>query len=179
MTQETEVVKEGEPNLEEPTPQEEQDTPVEDDVQSPVSDVQDNLRKALQKERERRKAAEAQLQQQQYQPPQYQDEAVVRFNNVEATTLINNKLLTDPSFKDRADLVQNEMIRTGKTLEDADNAVLAGLFRDMTLESAQSNPSLPIKQLKTTATPEEKPTISKEVQDEIDMFDKVAKSFGD
>jgi hypothetical protein len=162
-------------------------TPVENEqesndsevVENTETDVQRNLKIALQKERERRRAAEAQLKQVQYKAPENEDETVKRFLNVEATTLINNKLLTDPSFKDRVDLVQDEMLRTGKNIEDADNAVIARLFRDLT--SGQTEETLsakPPKQLKTNAIPEEKERISPELQEELDMFDNMAKSFG-
>lgn len=149
-------------------------------VKDAASDVQRNLRIALQKERERRKAAEAQLQQTRYEAPIEEDEAVRRFTNVEAITLINNKILTDPTFKDRADLVQAEMRATGKSIDDADNAVLARLFRDMIeTQSPEKRESKSIKQLPTTAIPEEQQKVSPDTQKELDMFDAMAKSFGD
>jgi len=172
------VVNDGMPNQEEPTPQEEQETTDSEVVENAVTDIQGNLRIALQKERQRRKDAEAQLRQVQYQDPENEDETVKRFLDVEATTLVNNRLLTDPSFKDRADLVQSEMKATGKTLEDADNAVIARLFRDMTSgQFSEENKSKPIKQIPTTAIPEAT-RISKEDQEQVDLFDRMAKSFG-
>jgi len=163
-----------------PTENNEQETIVTEDVQKPVSNVQENLKIALQKERERRRAAEEQLRTQtQYQAPMEEDETVKRFLNVEATTLINNKILTDPSFKDRADLVQAEMRASGKNIEDADNAVIARLFKEMTsVQDQEQIINKPPQQIKPTAIPEERQVISKEVQSELDMFDAMAKSFG-
>ena len=179
MADEAQVVKEGEPNLEESTPQEEQELTGSEPVETPVSDIQKNLKIALQKERERRKAAEAQLRQPQYQAPESEDETVRRFLNVEATTLINNKLLTDPSFRDRVDLVKDEMLRTGKNIDDADNAVLAKLFRDMTEgQTEETIKAQPPKQLKTQASPETEEKVSPETQAEIDQFDRAKKAFG-
>lgn len=172
-----EVVNDGMPIQEEPTPQEEQPTIDSEVVENPVSDVNANLRRALQKERDRRKQAEAQLRNVQVEPVE-EDDAVRRFTNVEATTLINNKLLLDPSFKERLDLVKYEMESTGKTIEDADNAVLARLFREMTLgQVSEERPATLINQLPKKATPEGK-RIPDEVQAELDQFDEMAKSFG-
>ena len=164
-----------------PVENNEQETIVTEDVQKPVSNVQENLKIALQKERQRRQAAEEQLRQTQaqvYQAPD-EDETVKRFLNVEATTLINNKILTDPSFKDRADLVQDEMKHTGKTIEDADNAVIARLFKEMTsVQDQEQIINKPPQQIKTTAIPEEKEKVDPDIQRELDMFDSMAESFG-
>lgn len=155
-----------------------QEDQVESELVENSDPVRENLKRALQKERERRKSLEAQLQTPQA-PVENENEIAKRFNEMEALTLINNKILTDPAFKDRADLVKDEMTRTGKSMEDADNAVLARLFKEMTTQATsektevKSNKSLP-----NTAIPEEQPKLSKEAQAEVDMFDEMAKSFG-
>lgn len=177
MSDETNVVKEGE--VETPT----DSTPVENEQETDsevvenTSDIQENLKVALQKERERRKAAEAQLKQPAPAPEMNDDPVYQRFQNVEATTLINNKLLTDPTFKDRVDLVQDEMIRTGKSMEDADNAVIARLFRDMTANQTPEaeKPKVP-NNLPNKAIPDNEEKIDPKVQEELDYFDEMEKN---
>jgi hypothetical protein len=177
MEYEQDVTVEAETTTESSPEENEQETTDSEVVENTVPDVQANLRIALQKERERRKAAEAQLQRPQYQEPVQEDDTVKRFLNVEATTLINNKLLTDPAFKDRVDLVKDEMETTGRTLEDADNAVLARLFREMNFQTEEKPKNVPPNQLPNTATPET-PKVDPSVKAELDEFDRMAKSFG-
>jgi len=164
---------------ESPTENQEQDTKGSEAVENTESDVLvENYKRAMKKERERRKEAEAQLQQLKSLPVEEQDDTVKRFLNVEATTLINNKLLTDPSFRDRVDFVKKEMIETGKNIDDADNAVIARLFKEMIKSQSLDEPAKPIfNSLPKTATPEDR-RISQETQELIDDFDRMAKSFG-
>ena len=178
---------EAETSPESSTEENEQDTTVSEDAKTQESDGKDFETKyqesliALRKERQRRRDAEAGNSQpvQRDYAPEEQDDTVKRFLNVEATSLINNKLLTDPSFKERADIVKDEMVRTGKQLEDADNAVLARLFKESFLnkEEGESPKSKPPKQLPNTAIPEDK-RISSENQEALDKFDDMARQFG-
>jgi len=155
-----------------------QEDQIDSEVVENTDPVSENLKRALQKERARRKSLEAQLQTPKAQEVS-EDDTVRRFLNVEATTLINNKLLTDPAFRDRVDLVQDEMKRTGKQLEDADNAVLARLFQEMALQGSNDKvEQKSLNKLPNTAIPEETPKVSKETQEELDMFDAMKDSFG-
>ena len=176
------VVEEVEETTPAPTAEEQtEETIVSDDVKT-QSPVEENLLKALQIEREKNKTLTAQTQTP--APPAVEEEQTVekRFINMEATTLINNKLLTDAPFKDRVDLVKAEMIRTDKNVEDADNAVVARLFKEMT--SNKEEPKTPVEtppnQQPNTATPEEEAggKMTPELQAASDEFDAAAKAFG-
>ena len=68
-------------------------------------------------------------------------------NDVELT----KRRLDDPSFMDRIDLVRKEMETTGKSLEDADNAVLARAIKMAQSGGVESNQP---KQVQPTATQE-------------------------
>jgi len=174
------VVEEVEETTPAPTAEEqtEEQTP-EVQEENPVAA---NLKVALQKERQKTKDLEAELQKAPTPAVETEQTVESRFNNMEATTLINNKLLTDPAFKERADLVKDEMVRTGKQLEDADNAVVARLFKEMTSNKEEPNTpaETPPNQQPNTATPEEEAggKMTPELQAASDEFDAAAKAFG-
>jgi len=163
------------------TENQEQDTNGSEAVENTESDVLvENYKRAMKKERERRKEAEAKLAERPVveQEPIDQDDTVKRFLNTEALALVTNKIVTDPAFRAVAEEVKVEMIKTGKPLEDSYNAVLARLFKEMTKGQSLDEPVKPIfNQLPKTATPEDK-RISQETQELIDDFDRMAKSFG-
>jgi len=149
-------------NNEQAPVQEETQEPVSEDVKTEEADVENkaaqlaNIQKAIEKEneklrkiREEKKEALNQPVQETEQKPVQSNEPSVEqqfYDNINLTKL-NNKMLTDPSFRERADLVKHEMETTGKSLEDADNAVLARVLREAQSEQASNQ----IQQITPTA----------------------------
>ena len=184
------VVKEGEPNPEEPTPQKEQETPVSEDVKPPVSDEiakenehLRNVRAAIKAEKERLAVLQDTPQTPAEEPP-VQDEAYQRFVATEKRSAMTEKELanikielksqSDPSFKLRKDLII-EYMENGYSFEDADDKALAFFVRKDLMEQTPEQKSK-VNQLPNTATPEEEGKISEETQAELDQFDRIEKS---
>ena len=142
MNEEQEVVNKGE--VETPsTPTVENNEQATNDsevVENSEADVEkanqqlSNIQKAIEQENEKlrkiREEKKAEIQPvQPEQKEQPQTEVAKEFYDNIRLTKLNNKMLTDPSFKERAELVKQEMETTGKDIEDADNAVLARALR--------------------------------------------------
>lgn len=118
----------------------------------------ENVKTALQAERQKRKEVPAvSVEKAAMQEPQEQtDEAYNRFLKVEATTYINNKLQTDPSFKDRIQEV-TKYVEQGYTVDQADNLALADIARMVIQEATKGEPeNKSLNQINTKAVVEEK-----------------------
>lgn len=133
----------------------EQETTVKEDVKNPESDVSReyekeksnlrNIREAIKKERERLESLKSQAPSETvYEPPvQAQapegDDAVRRFLQAEANSLLALKMQTDPTFRDRLDIVRKEMENNpGLNVEDADNRVKSRLFDEIVKQSSSN-----------------------------------------
>jgi hypothetical protein len=141
-----------------PSADEQQDSNDSEVVQT-QNPVQENLKKALQAERERRREAEAKLaerEQQELQKPLYQneDDAYQRFVKLEAEVKIQKKLTDDPTFLDRKDLVIETMEKSGYDIDVADSMVKSQLYDQLVKESATQIKEVVPNQIKTQATPE-------------------------
>jgi len=141
-----------------PSADEQQDSTDSEVVQT-QNPVQENLKKALQAERERRREAEAKLaerEQQELQKPLYpnEDDAYQRFVKLEAEVKIQKKLTDDPTFLDRKDLVIETMEKSGYDIDVADSMVKSQLYDQLVKESATQIKEVVPNQIKTQATPE-------------------------
>ena len=157
MTEDVKDVNEvAEPSSEPSAEEVKQDPIVSEDVKPQESEVESNLKKALQAERERRKdeqkkreELEARLADQNYTQTDNSDEAYQRFLKVEAETKITSKMLNDPTFKERVDLVKDTMERTGYDVDMADAIVKAQIYDQLIKESPKGQEkSEPPKQFK-------------------------------
>lgn len=141
--------------------------PVSEDAQTPVktADVkyqetltalreERNKRKQTSSELEELKARLAQLESQEEEPEE-EEEAPKRYRQTKAEALseLAIKLVKDPGFKDRLDLVEEKMTQ-GMTLEAADNAVLADIARKMMTSSVGTSPQSVPNSINPTAIPE-------------------------
>lgn len=142
--------------------------PVSEDAQTPVktADVkyqetltalreERNKRKQTSSELEELKARLAQLEGKEEEEPEEEEEAPKRYRQTKAEALseLAIKLVKDPGFKDRLDLVEEKMTQ-GMTLEAADNAVLADIARKMMTSSAGTSPQSVPNSINPTAIPE-------------------------
>ena len=160
MTDQTNDVKQEEATITESSTVESQTSSVSEDVNT-QDDKYENVRRALQAEREEKKALKEKLRELEdlktYQPAQQQtqdDDAYKRFLQTEARSIILEKAAIDPSFRERIDLVKKVMEERGVDVETADNMVKAKLFDRLTKEvSSQQREEQP-KQIKTQATSE-------------------------
>lgn len=142
----------------ESTPAEQQPVVGSEPVETPTGDGKDyktlyeNARKALQQEREAKKALKAQPE---VQPAIPEDETVKRFLQTEANAAIAIKLQTDPTFKDRLEAVQ-EYVAQGNSIEMADK-LAKGDIMDKILSGSVSEQqeTLKPKQITPKAIPEE------------------------
>lgn len=141
--------------------------PVSEDAQTPVKTADEKYQEtltALREERQKRKAKDteleevkarlAQLEGQEEEEPE-EEEAPKRYRQTKAEALseLAIKLVKDPGFKDRLDLVEEKMTQ-GMTLEAADNAVLADIARKMMTSSEGTSPQSAPKSINPTAIPE-------------------------
>lgn len=116
----------------------------------------ENVKTALQAERQKRKEVQPVQAEVVTQPQEQTDEAYNRFLKVEATTYINNKLQTDPSFKDRIQEV-TKYVEQGYTVDQADNLALADIARMVIQEATKGEPeNKSLNQINTKAVVEEK-----------------------
>lgn len=142
--------------------------PVSEDAQTPVksADVkyqetltalreERNKRKQTSSELEELKARLAQLEGKEEEEPEEEEEAPKRYRQTKAEALseLAIKLVKDPGFKDRLDLVEEKMTQ-GMTLEAADNAVLADIARKMMTSSVGTSPQSVPNSINPTAIPE-------------------------
>ena len=125
-------------------------------VETPTGDGKDyktiaeNLSKALREEREKHKI-EPVTQPQPVVPSE--DETVKRFLATEANATIAVKLQTDPSFKDRVELVQ-DYVAKGYDINMADKLAKADIMDQiLSAKSETKKPVIP-NQIKPTATQE-------------------------
>jgi hypothetical protein len=89
------------------------------------------------------------------EPEMSDDETVRRFVQTEANATIALKLQTDPSFKDRVDIVQN-YVREGYTIDMADKLAKADIM-DRILSAGTSDVEInKPKQIQPTAIPEQR-----------------------
>jgi len=158
MSDEIQDVKQEEVEPVTPSVDEQQDSTDSEVVQT-QNPVQENLKKALQAERERRREAEAKLaerEQQELQKPLYPngDDAYQRFVKLEAEVKIQKKLTDDPTFLDRKDLVIETMEKSGYDIDVADSMVKSQLYDQLVKESATQIKEVVPNQIKTQATPE-------------------------
>lgn len=141
--------------------------PVSEDAQTPVKTADEKYQEtltALREERQKRKQKDseleevkarlAQLESQEEEEPE-EEEAPKRYRKTKAEALseLAIKLVKDPGFKDRLDLVEEKMAQ-GMTLEAADNAVLADIARKMMSSSEGKAPQSVPKSINPSAIPE-------------------------
>jgi hypothetical protein len=101
------------------------------------------------------------------QPVISEDETVQRFLRTEANATIAVKLQTDPSFKDRVEIVQN-YVAQGYDINMADKLAKADIMDQILAESSTPVQSNPPKTPKPTATPEQvKPKSTGNILDDI------------
>jgi hypothetical protein len=112
-----------------------------------LKEINENLKKAIKEEREKRKKDPVKPKE-----PESEDEEWQEWEEVKTTVAMVKLQEQDPTFNDRKDLVIDEMKRTGKSLEDANNSVLASLIRYSmsTPEQAPKSPNT----IRPSATPE-------------------------
>ena len=123
------------------------------------TDIVENYKRAMQKEREKRKKLQEQLNQVKAQPQSQEeddpyDQEKEEFEQIKADNLITRKLVSDPTFKDRVDLVKDYMEQhPGVDVDQADDAVLANFTRSALSEAKQVTQPVP-NQITTSAVPE-------------------------
>ena len=168
----------------------EETQPVEEDVKTQETDSEEesveetepaisqdaiekeNYKRALQKERAKRKDAQKAVEaleaektttpEPQVSEPESTDDINQQWQKMQADVYLTKKMQEDPSFKDRVDLVRQEMESDLTiTAEMADMRVKSNIFDEMHSEEPQEEVKK-IKQIKNTATPEPtKPKLSK------------------
>lgn len=152
------------------TTETQQTTTVKEDVKTEVVDQEkENIKRALQEERERRKAVEArnrELEQAHVNPQPVvapvapvaddQDEIAQRFIRTESLTELNFLINKDPFVKENLDLIEDEMrasrVGAREAIKNVKEAVLDRILRGEA--PAQTTTTVP-NQIKPTATPEE------------------------
>lgn len=141
--------------VESPAAEIEQESSVTEDVQKTESDGKDyktiaeNLSKALREERAKNKAPQTTPQSQ----PQNEDETYRRFLQTEANAEIAVMLQTDPSFKDRVELVKN-YVEQGYDIKMADRLAKGDIMDQILHGESQSAPTNIPKQMQPNVTPE-------------------------
>jgi len=115
-------------------------------------DVYETVKRDMLEERSKRRELEIQLKERE-EEQQPQEESIAMDANAKAD--IAMKIAIDPSFKARHELVQDEMLSSGATLEEADARIKSKLYDKLVEESATTTTEQPInKQINTQATPE-------------------------
>lgn len=141
---------------------------VSEDAQTPQKSSEAKYRDsltALRQERQKRRQKDSEIEElkkrietlenvgsdedEEEQPPQRRQSRQTRSDALAELAI---KIAKDPGFKDRLDLVEEQMA-SGKTLEEADNAVLADIARKM-MTSSESKPSTPPQTLNPIAAQE-------------------------
>ena len=115
------------------------------------ADIYASVKEGLKREREEKKKLKEQLVKLQSKE---EVEVTPQQEIAEATAKadIAIKLASDPTFTERKALVEDEMIATGRTLEEADAMIKAKLFDQLNQVAPQTNENL--NQINTQATPE-------------------------
>lgn len=111
----------------------------------------ENAKIALRKEREAKKAVTTAPVV--TQPEISEDETVRRFIQTEANATIALKLQTDPSFKDRVEIVQ-DYVKQGHTIEMADKLAKADIMDRILASGVTETATNKPKQIQPTAIPE-------------------------
>jgi hypothetical protein len=142
--------------------------PVSEDAQTPAKSADEKYQQtltALREERQKRKQKDSELEElrerlariesKEEEEPEEEEEAPKRYRQTKAEALseLAIKLVKDPGFKDRLDLVEEKMAM-GMTLEAADNAVLADIARKMMSSPQGSSPQRVPNSINPTAIPE-------------------------
>lgn len=178
MTEEQQVVNQGEANT---ASDQEQFEQVQEQVESEISTTDGKNHEAIAKQLSRdiieknRKIQELKSQLQQTQQtavttPVQEDETVKRFIRTEALTMVNNKMLTDTTFKDRAPIVSS-YIEQGYTFDMADKLAKADIMDKLLAESSQEQAQYQIpKQITPKAIPE--PTVQQSTGNVLDDIEK-------
>jgi hypothetical protein len=164
MTEENKDVNQTEANQSTPSTDKEQVSQDQGEVkpeESKQADIHSNLQRAIEQEKDKLRKLREQRREIVSQPKteneDESDEDKKWRMQQEAKTDVAIKLASDPSFKERQDLVMEEMNRSGKALEDADALVKSRLFDEVLKSSAPSpTPSYP-NQINPSATPEQTP----------------------
>ena len=128
------------------------------------TDIVENYKRAMQKEREKRKKLQEQLNQVQTRPQSQEDDHYVdedkELDRLKTENWITRKLVEDPTFRDRSPSVLALMEENpGMTIEQADNAILADFTRKMLSNAQQVKESNPVpNQITTSAVSEAQST---------------------
>jgi hypothetical protein len=131
-------------------------------------DIKEKNRK-IQEQKKILEDAKQTVQQQPVQPVISEDETVQRFLRTEANATIAVKLQTDPSFKDRVEIVQN-YVAQGYDINMADKLAKADIMDQILAESSTPVQSNPPKTPKPTATPEQvRPKSTGNILDDIEQ----------
>jgi hypothetical protein len=151
-----------------------------EEVEKKVSNYKQALEKeearykeALKNMRTQRKEAEQAYQPNQTQPQPVGDTETTDVEkqwsdvlHISSKVPVLEKMISDPTFKDRQHLVLQEMQLSGKGIEDADNAVLARMMKE-SITSVVAEPVNQPTQLRSTATPEQRQVNAANVYDKI------------
>jgi hypothetical protein len=169
-TQETETVEEDVKTQETDLDETEDEESEEESEVSQDAIEKENYKRALQKEREKSKKLQEEKRalemaksesmtstpEPQVSEPDSTDDINQQWERMKADVYLTRKMQEDPSFKDRLDLVRQEMENDHSlTAEAADMKVKSNIFDEMrkSFEEPQENKKI-IKQIKSTATPE-------------------------
>lgn len=148
-----------EPQTEEVQPQEEQTEQPVEGVTPPVDGknykaIAEQLSKDIKEKNRKIQELKAQpTQEPVVQPVISEDETVKRFLATEANATIAVKLQTDPSFKDRVEIVQ-EYVKQGYDINMADKLAKADIMDRILNETSVADKPEVINQMQPTATPE-------------------------
>lgn len=138
------------------TEQESTDSEVVENTESDVKDYKtqaENLTKALRAEREKNKRLRETVEKPAPAPVTTEDPAVQRFLKTEANATIAVKMQTDPSFKDRVEIVQS-YVEQGYDIDMADKLAKADIMEEILKGRTASTPVQPVTQMQPSATPE-------------------------
>jgi len=171
MSEGTTVVNPGEQTPVAPTPTQNSQAPTgSEPVTTPSADVTENLKRALQEERDRRKAAESALEearnQTQSTPAPQEPNEPTPIERTFYETVAQTKLLVmakkDPFVDANLDLIESEMVNSGSDAASAVNAVKARILDSVLREGGQAQaPQIPPTQITPTPLPEtERPELT-------------------
>ena len=125
-------------------------------------DVYETVKRDMLEEREQKRALKKELEELKAQEPTETTETTeTAVMDANAKAEVALKLATDPTFKARHEIVQDEMLASGATLEEADATIKSKLYDKLVSDS--STEEQPIKQINTQATPE--PTVAQNTGD--------------
>lgn len=148
-----------------PTTPTEQGTPASEGVNTQAPDVAENLKRALQAEREEKKQLKAALEAAQRQAPTTpapapqapeQNDVERTFYQTVADVSLMKLVAKDAFIRENLDLIENEIAQTGADPLSAANAVKARIF-DKTMQETkgQATTQVPPVQLNSTPLPEQ------------------------